>query len=109
MLSNPRHGSPPRLIAHQPTRAPTTQESSIRVHRPESVSLQISAPDGRASDDEVVRYGLLHEEELPTLDQLAGNWIVRLHVEEIGVLPFRPEDIGDVDDARRFFILIEEA
>jgi len=38
MISNPRHGSPPRLMAHQPTRAPTTQESSTRVHRPESVS-----------------------------------------------------------------------
>src|SRR3954468_3732066 len=39
MISNPRHGSPPRLMAHQPTRCSTTQESSIRVHRPEPVSL----------------------------------------------------------------------
>src|SRR3954466_9458316 len=38
MISNPRHGSPPRLMAHQPTRCSTTQESSIRVHRPEPVS-----------------------------------------------------------------------
>src|SRR4051794_2408472 len=38
MISNPRHGSPPRLMAHQPTRSPTSQESSIRVHRPEPVS-----------------------------------------------------------------------
>src|SRR4051812_27226835 len=38
MISNPRHGSPPRLMAHQPTRCSTTQESSARVHRPESVS-----------------------------------------------------------------------
>src|SRR4051812_34954578 len=37
MISNPRHGSPPRLMAHQPTRCSTTQESSIRVHRPEPV------------------------------------------------------------------------
>ena len=27
MTSNPRHGSPPRLMAHQPTRCSTTQES----------------------------------------------------------------------------------
>src|SRR3954463_5621853 len=26
MISNPRHGSPPRLMAHQPTRCSTTQE-----------------------------------------------------------------------------------
>src|SRR5215211_7193347 len=39
MISNPRHGSPPRLRAHQPTRCSTTQEASIRVHRPEPVSL----------------------------------------------------------------------
>src|SRR4051812_29870883 len=39
MISNPRHGSPPRLMAHQPTRCSTTQESSIRVHRPEPVSV----------------------------------------------------------------------
>src|SRR4051812_14355360 len=39
MISNPRHGSPPRLMVHQPTRCSTTQESSIRVHRPEPVSL----------------------------------------------------------------------
>src|SRR3954465_2187464 len=38
MISNPRHGSPPRLMAHQPTRCSTTQESSIRVHRPDPVS-----------------------------------------------------------------------
>src|SRR5215212_134189 len=38
MISNPRHGSPPRLMAHQPTRCSTTQESSIRVHRPDLVS-----------------------------------------------------------------------
>src|SRR3954468_20369484 len=38
MISNPRHGSPPRLMAHQPTRRSTTQESSIRVHRPDPVS-----------------------------------------------------------------------
>src|SRR4051794_31042953 len=38
MISNPRHGSPPRLMVHQPTRCSTTQESSIRVHRPEPVS-----------------------------------------------------------------------
>src|SRR3954464_6901464 len=37
MISNPRHGSPPRLMAHQPTRCSTTQESSIRVHRPDPV------------------------------------------------------------------------
>src|SRR3954466_14549364 len=40
MISNPRHGSPPRLMAHQPTRCSTTQESSIRVHRPEPVSIR---------------------------------------------------------------------
>src|SRR3954452_397244 len=39
MISNPRHGSPPRLMAHQPTRCSTTQESAIRVHRPEPVLL----------------------------------------------------------------------
>src|SRR3982750_1939717 len=39
MISNPRHGSPPRLMAHQPTRCSITQESSIRVHRPEPVLL----------------------------------------------------------------------
>src|SRR5689334_14829965 len=33
----PRHGSPPRLMAHQPIRSPTSQESLTRVHRPESV------------------------------------------------------------------------
>src|SRR3954469_12733555 len=38
MISNPRHGWPPQLIAHQPTRCSTTQESSIRVHRPDPVS-----------------------------------------------------------------------
>src|SRR4051812_21694866 len=38
MISNPRHGSPPRLMAHQPTSFSTTQESSIRVHRPDPVS-----------------------------------------------------------------------
>src|SRR4051812_21373579 len=38
MISNPRHGSPPRLMAHQPTRCSTTQESSIRVLRPDPVS-----------------------------------------------------------------------
>src|SRR3954449_1583777 len=37
MISNPRHGSPPRLMAYQPTRCSTTQESSIRVHRPDPV------------------------------------------------------------------------
>src|SRR3954466_12830832 len=41
MISNPRHGSPPRLMAHQPTRCSTTQESSIRVHRPDPVSKAI--------------------------------------------------------------------
>src|SRR3954452_22078161 len=40
MISNPRHGSPPRLMAHQPTRCSTTQESSIRVHRPDPVLLR---------------------------------------------------------------------
>src|SRR4051812_29773169 len=39
MISNPRHGSPPRLMAHQPTRCSTTQESAIRVHRPDPVLL----------------------------------------------------------------------
>src|SRR4051794_6941045 len=43
MISNPRHASPPRLMAHQPTRFPTTQESSARVHRPESVSEEARA------------------------------------------------------------------
>ena len=33
MISNPRHASPPRLMAHQPTRFPTTQES-----QPESIA-----------------------------------------------------------------------
>src|SRR3954453_24076198 len=28
MISNPRHGSPPRLMAHQPTRFATAQEST---------------------------------------------------------------------------------
>src|SRR5215208_6560897 len=43
MISNPRHGSPPRLMAHQPTRFPTTQESSIRVYRPDPVSFPLSS------------------------------------------------------------------
>src|SRR3954451_23103009 len=48
MISNPRHGSPPRLMAHQPTRFATAQESSIRVHRPEPVSdLHPLGPPGR--------------------------------------------------------------
>src|SRR5687767_10610558 len=47
MLSNPRHGSPPRLMAHQPTRFPTTQESSIRVYRPDPVSVAVIAVSGR--------------------------------------------------------------
>src|SRR5690348_8256049 len=51
MISNPRHGSPPRLIPHQPIRCSTTQESSIRVHRPESVS--------PVTVDEEQRQGLL--------------------------------------------------
>src|SRR3954447_17342330 len=47
MTSNPRHGSPPRLMAHQPIRSPTTQECAARVHRPESVSVcGLSWPDG---------------------------------------------------------------
>src|SRR3954447_8820442 len=37
MISNPRHGWPPRLMAHQPTRCSTTLESSTRVHRPDPV------------------------------------------------------------------------
>src|SRR3954470_896052 len=44
MISNPRHGSPPRLMAHQPTRCSTTQESSIRVHRPDPVSDDAGRP-----------------------------------------------------------------
>src|SRR4051794_41008456 len=49
MISNPRHGSPPRLMVHQPTRCSTTQESSIRVHRPEPVShiAALEAPHAR--------------------------------------------------------------
>src|SRR4051794_28375266 len=38
MTSNSRQGSPPRLMAHQPIRSPTTLESPTRVHRPASVS-----------------------------------------------------------------------
>src|SRR4051812_4336500 len=49
MISNPRHGSPPRLMAHQPTRCSTTQESSIRVHRPEPVSDIAGTPPVAAS------------------------------------------------------------
>src|SRR4051794_28913266 len=50
MISNPRHGSPPRLMAHQPNRSPTTQESSIRVLRPEPVlPVQKSVLEHRAS------------------------------------------------------------
>src|SRR3954462_1697511 len=45
MISNPRHGSPPRLMAHQPTRCSTTQESSIRVHRPDPVSELLELDD----------------------------------------------------------------
>src|SRR3954453_9221021 len=45
MISNPRHGLPPRLMAHQPTRFPTTQESSIRVHRPDPVSPSNLSPE----------------------------------------------------------------
>src|SRR4051812_39867204 len=37
MISNPRHGWPPRLMPHQPTRCSTTLESSTRVHRPDPV------------------------------------------------------------------------
>src|SRR3954465_6134016 len=46
MISNPRHGSPPRLMGPQPPRCSTTQESSIRVHRPEPVSPGPSRPGG---------------------------------------------------------------
>src|SRR3954449_12717736 len=42
MISHPRHASPPRLMAHQPIRSPTTLESSTRVHRPESVADNVS-------------------------------------------------------------------
>src|SRR3954464_6812175 len=51
MISNPRHGSPPRLMAHQPTRCSTTQESSIRVHRPESVLHVDCARWGQTPED----------------------------------------------------------
>ena len=51
MISNPRHASPPRLMAHQPTRFPTTQESSARVHRPESVSTDVATQHHQAGQD----------------------------------------------------------
>src|SRR3954452_5968480 len=56
MISNPRHGSPPRLMAHQPTRCSTTQESSIRVHRPDPVSgvYAHSLPDRSIGDWELL-------------------------------------------------------
>src|SRR3954447_1715642 len=51
MISNPRHGSPPRLMAHQPTRCSTTQKSSIRVHRPEPVLLVRSDETAERTDE----------------------------------------------------------
>src|SRR4051812_17663740 len=59
MISNPRHGSPPRLMAHQPTRCSTTQESSIRVHRPDPV-LDEKWPADQPTEEVTYSYDFLH-------------------------------------------------
>src|SRR3954467_6122620 len=60
MISNPRHGSPPRLMAHQPTRCSTTQEpqsesiartpyhrfTNLGIHSPHTESGRIEARTG---------------------------------------------------------------
>src|SRR5215218_2222931 len=56
MTSNPRHGLPPRLMAHQPTRFATAQESKpspspgIRVRS----YLPLLNPFGCKSDEEIL-------------------------------------------------------